>query len=162
MGYIKHIAFSSSNSGSVINSSCSLSVGEFCCTSRSQFGRSVCSITVTSLESSEVSISITSISSVLSQILLSSVLSEGSLGELISNSKFESGKPNEPSLDEIMNGRSVSCLVFWLGRLRRFNGFVLLYILHEEEDGAGEGVGDEVDTELGSMVVVGLVVGPGC
>ena len=107
-------------------------------------------------------ISTTAISSVLLQISFSFVFSIGSLGVLISKSKFESGKPKEPSLDEIMNGRSVSCRVFWLGRLRRFNGFVLLYILHEEEDGAGKGVGDEVDTELGSMVVVGLVVRPGC
>ena len=112
MGYIKRIAFSSSNSGSVINFSCSLIVEELCCTSRLQFRRSVCSITVTSLESPEVFILITSILSVLSLTLILSVLSKGSLGELISNLKFESGNPNEPSLDEIMNGRSVSCLVF--------------------------------------------------
>ena len=93
------------------------------------------------------------------------VFSIGSLGVLISKSKFESGKPKEPSLDEIVNGRSVSCRVFWLGRFSRFKGLVLLYtllyVLQEEEDGAGEGVGDEVDTKLGSQAVVGLVAGPG-
>ena len=106
------MALSSSNSGSVINFLCSLIVEELCCTSILQFRGSVCSITVTLLESSEVFISITSISSVLSLTSISFVLSEGSLGALTSNSKFESGNPNEPSVDEIKKGRSVRRLIF--------------------------------------------------
>ena len=96
---------------------------------------------------------------------MSLVLSLWSLGLLISKSKFESGKPKDPSLDEIVKGRSVNCRVFWLGRFSRFRVLVLLYtllyVLPDAEDTAGEGVGDGVDTELGTLVVVGLDTGMG-
>ena len=148
------MALSSSKAGSDIKFSCSLCVEKLYCASVLQLRKSVCSITVISLESSDVFISITSISS---------ILSEGSLEVLTSNSKFESGNPSEPSVDEIKNGRSVRHLTFWLGRLRCLRDFLLLYILVVEVEVADEEVGDEVDAALGPFdtVVVGPVCGSG-
>ena len=50
-----------------------------------------------------------------------------------------------------------------MGRLRRLSGFVLLYILVVEEEVAGEGVADRVDTALGPVdtVVVSPICGSG-
>ena len=86
------MALSSSKAGSDIKFSCSLCVEELYCASVLQLRKSVCSITVISLESSDVFISIT---------LILFVLSEGSLELLTSNSKLESGNPDEPSVDEM-------------------------------------------------------------
>ena len=80
------MAFSSSKAGSDIKILCSL------CAEELQLRKSVGSITVISLESSDVFISITSISF---------VLSEGSSKLITSNSKLESGNPDEPSVDKM-------------------------------------------------------------
>ena len=92
--YIKRIPLSNSNSGTVITSS----------------SKVICSTTVISLVLSEVSISMYSIVSFFSSGF--SVLSFWSVRASISNPKFESGKPEEPALEEIMKGGSVSLRVF--------------------------------------------------
>ena len=91
---IKRIPLSNSNSGTVITSS----------------SKVICSITVISLVLSEVSISMHSMLSFLSSDF--SVLSFWSFRALISNPKLESGKPEEPALEEIIKGGPASCRVF--------------------------------------------------
>ena len=145
--YIRRSPLSNSNSGTVITSS----------------SRVISSTTVISLVLSEVSISMHSMLSFLSSDF--SVLSFWSFRALISNPKLESGKPKDPSLDEIVKGRSVCCRVFWLGRFSRFKVLVLLYtllyLLPDAKDTADEGVGDGVGTVLGALVVVGRDTGVG-
>ena len=144
---IKRIPLSNSNSGTVKISS----------------SRVICSITVISLVLSEVSISMISIFSSFSSRF--SVLSLWSSGVLISNPKLESGKPEDPALDEIVKGGPVCCRVFWFCRLSRFKDFVLLYtllyVLTDTEDAAGEGAGVEEVAVHGGLVVVLPGVGVG-
>ena len=92
------MAFSSLKAGSDIMFLYSLCVEELYCMSVLQLRKSFCSITVILLESSDVSISMTSISF---------APSEGSSKLLSSKSKLESGNPDDPSVDEMRKGLSV-------------------------------------------------------